>query len=98
MYIVRQTEYEDAKREFFAKHQNDFNLETTGNSAEYYRKTYTFSDGASWYEVMLKTTVSQDVVINFCAITVSVDMLQTEYWNNEDSKSYFYYEPWDPRK
>lgn len=97
MYIVRQTEYEDAKREFFAKHQNDFNLETTGNSAEYYRKIYTFSDGASWYEVMMKVTKEVDVTVNCCNVRINIDFLQTEYWSSE-SNSKFYYEQWDPRK
>lgn len=98
MYIVRQKDYDEMKNNFFAKHHNDFKLETLGSSAEYYRKTYIFKDGAVWYEVMLKQTVEKEVEVNFCNVHVSIDMLQTEFFNNEDSKSYFYYEVWDNRR
>lgn len=98
MYIVRQKDYDDIKSNFFAKHHNDFKVEILGNSAEYYRKTYTFKDGAAWFEKILKQTVEKTVEINFCNVPVSIDMLQIEFYNNEDSKSYFYYELWNNKK
>lgn len=92
--IVTYQEYNDEKQAFFRKHKNDYELETQGGSAEYYRKTYAFKDKAVWYEVMMKQTVSERVEVYKCNVNVELDMLQTEYWSSDDSKSKFYYEPW----
>ena len=92
--IVTYKEYENDRQEFFAKHHNDFNCITKGNSAEYYTKTYGFSDGAVWYEVMQKMTVEETIEVFKCKVKVDADLLSTEYWSTDNSTSNFVYEPW----
>ena len=95
MKIVRRAEYEDMKKSFFRKRNNDFQCDTRGSSAENYHKTYSFKDGATWYEVMTRETVTERVEIIFCNVNVSVDMMKIEFWNSDESSSKVYYEPWD---
>lgn len=94
MNIVKYDEYEYDKKMFFRKHYNDFQCETRGSSAEYYIKTYTFVDNAVWYEIMQKKIVEQELEINYCHIKVDIELLETEYWNSDNSDSKYYYEPW----
>lgn len=93
--LVTSHEYEEDKKLFFRKHKNNFECETQGSSAEYYRKTYTFKDGAVWYEVMTKEEVEDTVEIYKCNVKVKADMFKTEYWNTDDAASKIFYEPWD---
>lgn len=95
MQIVRSAEYEEMKKSFFRRHKGDFQCDTRGSSAENYNKTYSFKDGASWYEVMTRETVTDRVEIKFYNVPVSVDMMKIEFWNSDDSSSKVYYEPWD---
>ena len=92
--VVTAKQYEEEKKLFFIKHNYDFNVETTGRSAEYYRKTYSFEDGAVWYEVMTYEDVTEEVEIKYCLVTVTVAMMRIEFWNTENSESKYYYEPW----
>lgn len=94
MSVVRENEYNNDKKEFFFKHKNDFTVKTTGDSAEYYRKTYTFADGVVWYEVSTKQIIEDTIEIMGININVSIDVMQTEYWSSDDSHSKFYYVPW----
>lgn len=95
MNIVKYDEYRSEKKRFFSKHNNDFQCETQGSSAEYYRKTYVFGDGSTWYEVMNRISKPVNVEVNLTNITVNIDLLQTEYWNSDEGESKFYYEPWE---
>ena len=87
-------EYMDAKKKFFSKHKNDWQVDTQGQSAEYYRKTYTFKDGAVWYEIMTYTTETEKVEIKKCKVNVTVELMRIEYWNTDNGESNYYYEPW----
>lgn len=95
MNIIKYSDYDNIKKDFFRKHKNDFTIDTTGNSAEYYRKTYVFNDGAIWYEVMTKVTQKVEITVNLCDVKVYVDLMQTEFWSTDESNSSFYYEKWD---
>lgn len=95
MNIVKSEKYEQDKRIFFKKHNNDFQCETQGSSAEYYRKTYIFTDGAVWYEIMQQKYIETDVEIYYCHSKVELCLFETEYWNSENAESKYYYEPWD---
>ena len=95
MNIVRNAEYEDIKKSFFRKHKGDFQCDTRGSSAENYYKTYSFKDGATWYELMTKETVTERVEIKFCNVNVTVDMMKIEFWNSDESFIKVYYAPWD---
>ena len=98
MNIVRYNEYESDKVAFFKKHKNDYQCETQGSSAEYYRKTYVFADGAIWYEVMQQKYVETEVEIYYCNIKTEVCLFETEYWSSDNAESKYYYEPWEVRK
>ena len=95
MNIVTYNEYEEMKKKFFCKHNNDFQCDTRGNSAEYYRKTYVFGDGAIWYEVMMKIYTGAEAEVHGIKILVEVELMQTEFWSSDDSESRYYFEPWD---
>ena len=98
MNIIKYSDYDNIKKDFFRKHKNDFTIDTTGNSTEYYRKTYVFNDGAIWYEVMTKVTQEVEITVNLCDVKVYVDLMQTEFWSADESNSSFYYEKWDINK
>ena len=93
--IVSEQDYNDAKRMFFRLHDNDFECETQGSSAEYYRKTYVFKDKAIWYEVMMRETTIETIEYKKCKVPVQIDVMKTEYWNSNDSTSCVWYQPWD---
>lgn len=92
--IVKVDEYVEDKNNFFRKHNNDFTCETSGGSAEYYRKTYVFTDGAVWYEVMRKVYETVDIEKYFCIIKCDIELFETEYWSTDNAESKKYYEPW----
>lgn len=95
MKIVRSAEYEDMKKSFFRKHNNDFHCYTRGNSAEYYCKTYVFEDGAIWYEVMEKIYKNAEAEVYGFKIPVEVALMQTEFSSSDDSERRYYFESWD---
>lgn len=95
MDIVTEHEYNDIKRAFFRKHNNEFQCETEGSSAEYYNKTYVFDDGAVWYEVMQKQTVMAQAKYHNVEFPAEVEVMETEFWSNEDSESKYWYQAWD---
>ena len=95
MQIVRSEEYEEMKKSFFRRHKRDFQIDTRGSFAEKYYKTYSFKDGASWYDVATRETVTERVEIKFCNVPVSVDMMKIEFWNSDESSSKVFYAPWD---
>ena len=94
MNIVSFSEMDEDKKRFFHKHDNDFTIETSGNSAEYYRKTYSFVDGSNWYEVSRKVFIKTQLEHYKCLI--EVELLETEYWSSDDSESKYYYSSWKP--
>ena len=97
MNVITEQEYNEEKRKFFRKHNNDFECETQGSSAEYYRKTYVFKDRAIWYEVMQRITYADKMELTNkkCIVPVMIDLMEIEFWTNENSESTYYYEPWD---
>ena len=94
MNIVDDTEYNELKHRFFSNHNNDFQCETEGTSAEYYRKTYIFTDGAIWYEVMQKKTIDAKAKVYNIEVPTEVDVFETEFWSSSDAESKYCYEPW----
>lgn len=90
---VTYTEYRHDKDVFFRKHRNDFDCETSPMD-EYgrYHKTYTFKDGAIWYETMFPEYVKQNVEIKLCNVEIEIKMFVTEFWNTDKSETKRYYE------
>ena len=88
---VTYKEYMGMKRAFFEKHNYDFRTETSPMD-EYgrYVKTYTFEDGAQWFEQMSPEYVKGIVKIKLAQVEVEVKMLRTEFWSTESSSSYYY--------
>lgn len=97
MNVVTSKEYDDEKRQFFAKH-GTFRINTSAGSAEYYHKEYVFEDNAVWYEVMMRVSEPVHVEVKKCHITMEADLLRTEYYNSDDADSKYYFEPWDHQK
>lgn len=95
MNIVTYNEYEEMKKKFFCKHNNDFQCDTQGNSAEYYHKSYVFEDGAVWHEVMQKIYKNAEADVYGFKIPVEVELMQTEFWSSDDAESRYYFEPWN---
>ena len=92
---VSYSEYVEEFKKFCHKHNNDFNCTTTGHSAEYYHKTYMFSDGATWYEVMTKIYENVEAEAHGIKIPVEVELMKTEFWSSDDAESKYYFEPWN---
>ncbi len=85
-------EYTEEKMAFLAKHDFDYQLETSSMD-EYgvYTKFYNFTDGAQWYERMAPRYDTITTEVRKVMMSVQVKLLETEYWSSE-SKSRFYYE------
>lgn len=96
MQIVTYEDYDSEKKVFFKRHNNAYTCTTKGTSGEYYSKTYNFDDGATWYEVMQRKTITEDVFVEKykCKVNVDIDLFETEFFNSEDGNSKFYYEKW----
>lgn len=86
--------YDEQKTNFFRKHDNDFRCDTSSMD-EYgrYWKTYTFKDGATWYEAMSPVEEIAEVMVHECKCKVKVKFLRIEFWSSEFGSKY-YYEQW----
>lgn len=91
------TTYRYEKHRFFKRHKNNFECETSSMD-EYgrYNKTYTFKDGAIWYETMFPEYVKQELETEVKLVKVKTEieikMFVTEFWNTDNSESKKYYE------
>lgn len=91
--IVTYKEYMEDKQKFFKKHGYNFSEDTSPmDQFGMYYKTYTFEDGAHWYERMNPEWVKETFTIKLAPVEVEVKMFRTEYWNTDNSISRFYYE------
>lgn len=83
--------YNEEKREFFQKHDNDFSCDTSSMD-EYgrYWKTYMFEDGAIWYEAMSPEYVDYEVEVKLVKIHETIKMFRTEFWSTESNSKYYY--------
>ena len=77
-------EYFDERAQFFAQHKYDYNM-TTSPMDEYgrYFKTYSFSDGAYWYESMGPEWDQVTVEVKRTKVKIDVKLFKTEYWNSK---------------
>lgn len=93
MRIVDYRTYTEEKKNFMEAHDYDYKVETSPMDVDgTYRKTYMFEDGAIWYEVMRPTFEEAEVEIRKVRCQVVIKMLETEYFNSDNSKSSYYYE------
>lgn len=83
--------YDNEKTNFFKKHDNDFKVDTSSMD-EYgrYWKTYTFEDGANWYEAMSPIEETSKIIIHECEVEVKVKFLRVEFWSSEFGSKYYY--------
>ena len=86
-------EYFEERAQFFAQHNYDYNM-TTSPMDEYgrYFKTYTFSDGAYWYESMGPEWDQVTVEVKRTKVKVDVKLFKTEYWNSKGLTTHVCYE------
>ena len=84
-------QYDAMKKDFFSNHDCDFATYTSPFENGGYHKEYCFEDGATWYENTRRQSLPCnvnpfDTELN---ITCYIDFMVTEYWNTDDSSSYF---------
>lgn len=95
---VTYKDYDKEQQTFFGKHNNDYSCETSPMD-EYgrYLKTYSFEDGAVWYEAMspCEEIVETKAIVHGVEVTFKnkVKFLRVEYWTSEFGSKY-YYEKW----
>lgn len=95
MNITSYEEYQEEQKEFLAKRLEkglSMNLTTSELFGDTYSKTKSFEDGSTWWEVIRKKTVYQDVEIKKAIVQVKVEMQEVEYWNTDCSESKYWYE------
>ena len=83
-------EYMKEMVEFFHKH-GDFTVTTSDMKHDKYMKTYTFADGATWYEVCGSVFEKVEAEVRGVKVSTTVRLFRVEYWNSE-AGSKFYYE------
>lgn len=86
-------EYVCSKKEFFTIHGGYDNVFTSAFVDGRYTKTYNFSDGSQWFEVITPHhTEVAEVVLHGCTFSVDVEFTKIEYWNSEHAESRVCYE------
>lgn len=90
-------EYNEEKKQFFEKHSYDYRVGTsTMDEYSAYYKTYTFEDGAQWYEkVSLKkeqlgVTAESELAGRTVHSQIIINWMCTEYWSTEAASKYYY--------
>lgn len=88
---VTYEQYNEDKKEFFEKHNYDYDCETSPMD-EYgvYYKTYSFTDGAQWMERMSPEYVEYEVTVKLVKVKETIKMFKTEYWSTESGSKYYY--------
>ena len=90
---VTYKEYNEMKKNFFAKHKFDFRTDTSSlDEYDRYHKEYIFSDGAMWYEVMSPEWEEAEVEVRYVKVKVSVKLFRTEFWSSDNAESNYYYD------
>ena len=87
-------EYEASKKNFFKKHNNDFNTETSPMMNDTYHKEYMFRDGAIWYEVIRPVYEKVEVEVRKVKTQIDIKLCEVEYWNTDNANSMTYCERW----
>ena len=89
--IVTAREYVNDRKRFFEKHDYNYRLDTSQmNEYGRYSKTYSFADGAQWFEVMSPEYVEHEIEVKLVNVTVKVKLFKTEYWSTESGSKYCY--------
>ncbi|MDD6648285.1 MAG: hypothetical protein PUF60_10870 [Firmicutes bacterium] len=89
--IVTAKEYVNDRIRFFEKHDYNYRVDTSPMD-EYgrYSKTYNFTDGAQWFEVMSPEYVEHKIEVKLVKTTVEIKLFKTEYWSTESGSKYCY--------
>lgn len=86
--IMTNREFSILKESFFRRH-GEWSVSTSPLMEGSYVKTYSFKDGAVWYEQMRQVTKTAIAK----GIEVKIPMMEIEFWSNEMPSMYLY-EPW----
>lgn len=87
---VTYTEYEAEKMAFIKKH-GEWTVETSPlDEYSRYLKTYTFEDGAIFWELMGAVTEEVEVKHRGLTFKVNLKMYRTEYWSTEFESRFVY--------
>jgi hypothetical protein len=95
MNTVTYEQYNEEKAAFFAKHDNDFKVESKyGSESSSYLKTYVFEDGACWHELLRNVHEEAEFTHRGITFKSNVSLAQMEFWDSDNSKSRYYYSKW----
>lgn len=93
MRIVSAENYATQKKYWFAAHDNDFVCDTsTMDEYGQYHKTYTFADGAQWFENMRPVWEMVEAEVRKVNVKLEVKLFETEFYNTDNADSFYYYE------
>lgn len=82
-------QYMKEMEEFFHKH-GEFTLKISDMKHNWYMKTYTFAEGAAWYELCGPVLEKAEAEVHGLKFSMEVRLLRVEYWSSEaGSKSYY---------
>ena len=94
MKTVNYETYTEEKLAFIKKH-GSYKLTTSAmNEVGGYHKDYCFDDGASFTECMNPVEEEVEAKAHGLTFKVTVKMMETEYWDTDNSTSRFLYERW----
>lgn len=101
MNTVIYEQYNEEKAAFFARHDNDFKVESKyGSESNSYHmictslKTYVFEDGACWHELLRNVHEEAEFKHRGITFRCNVSLAQMEFWDSDNSKSRYYYSKW----
>lgn len=92
---VRYKDYEKALKDFYTKHTKGdsyVDVFTSPLEGNRYRKEYVSTDGGIFFEINEKISEVVDVVAHGIIVPVTVDLLRTEFFSTDNSKSAFVYQ------
>lgn len=86
--------YTQDKADYIQKQGCNWKVDTSPLDGKVWFKTYYFENGATFYERYEHKTFEKyvEVIAGLCA-AASVDVLEVEYWSDEQ-ESKIYYEKW----
>lgn len=90
MEVVNGRTWQSDKEKFFKKHGADYTVDTSAFENGSYVKTYTFEDGAEFYESSRYVWENGIVNVKNIAFYQSVKLFKTEYWSTESETKCFY--------
>lgn len=87
--------FNEDKNYFFTRHNWDYEIRTSPleNDGSYI-KTYSFADGANWYEKVSPLETVVTATSHGVQFDAKVKLCKTDYWSSDISRERTYFELW----